>query len=122
MIRYLDLDDAMHVVRRLGFTPRDAGLLASALARPAASFGGADFYDSLALKAAVILESVVRGHPLIDGNKRTGWTLAVLFLWINGRRHDLGADAAFDLVLGVAEGRVGLDESADLLAAGLVPR
>nr|WP_246295991.1 Fic family protein [Arthrobacter wenxiniae] len=47
---------------------------------------GAEAYPSLATKAALLLESVARFHPLIDGNKRTAWTLMALFLWINGHR------------------------------------
>ena len=42
MTRYLSLDDATQVVARLGFTMRDAGLLASALARPATTLGGVE--------------------------------------------------------------------------------
>jgi death-on-curing protein len=36
---------------------------------------GAEAYPDLAVKAAALLESVARFHPLIDGNKRTAWTL-----------------------------------------------
>ena len=62
----------------------------------------------LELKAAALLESVVRNHPFVDGNKRSGWTLLVAFLWINGRRHDFTTDEGFALVIGVAEGRLDL--------------
>jgi death on curing protein len=48
---------------------------------------GAEAYLEVAMKAAVLLEVVARFHPLIDGNKRSAWTLMVLLLWINGRRH-----------------------------------
>ncbi|MFJ6078019.1 Fic family protein [Pseudarthrobacter sp. NPDC092419] len=50
------------------------------------------------MKAAALLESVARFHPLIDGNKRTARTLMVLLLWINGYRHDFTTDEGFDLV------------------------
>ncbi|WHP61130.1 Fic family protein [Arthrobacter sp. KFRI-F3372] len=53
--------------------------MAAALARPATTVMGADAYSELAVKAAALLESVARFHPLIDGNKRTAWTLMVLF-------------------------------------------
>ncbi|WP_431230608.1 Fic family protein [Paenarthrobacter nicotinovorans] len=55
------------------------------------------------MKAAVLLEVVARFHPLIDGNKRSAWTLMVLLLWINGRRHDFTTDEGFEPVGGVAE-------------------
>jgi len=81
-----------------------------------------DAYPALSLKAAALLESVVRNHPFVDGNKRSGWTLAVTFLWINGFRHDMTAEEGFDLVVGVAEGRVGLEASAAAWEAHLIPR
>lgn len=122
MTRYLDLEDALHVVDRLGFHVRDAGLLASALARPSTTIFGTDAYESVELKAAALLESLARNHPLIDGNKRLAWTLTVLLLWINGYRHEMPTGTAFDLVVGVARGDVELDEAAAILAAHLVPR
>ena len=61
---------------------------------------GVEPYPQLAMKAAALMESVARFHPLIDGNKRTAWTLMVLMLWIKGYRHDVSTDAAFNLVVG----------------------
>ena len=122
MTEFLTLDDALHISSRLGFHIRDAGLLASALARPATTLFGDDAYPSLSLKAAALLESVVRNHPFVDGNKRSGWTLAVTFLWVNGYRHDMTADEGFDLVVGVAEGRVDLESSGRTWEAHLIPR
>lgn len=122
MNRYLTIDDALRVLVRLGFHPRDAGLLASALARPATTVFGADAYETLELKAAVLLESLARNHALVDGNKRTAWTLMVLFLWINGHQHDMAPDTAFDLVLGVARGELEPLDAAAIIRAHLVAR
>lgn len=122
MTRYLTIDDALHVLQRFGFVARDHGLLASALARPATTVLGADAYDTLELKAAALLESLARNHALIDGNKRTAWTMTVLFLWINGYRHDMDTDTAFDLVVGVAAGEHDLAHTAQIIRAHLVPR
>jgi death-on-curing protein len=119
---YLGLEDALQIVERFGFHLRDIGLLGSALARPATTLAGSDAYAALELKAAALLESALRNHPLIDGNKRTAWTLMSAFLWINGARLDMGTGAAFDLVIGVAEGRIDLTASAAIIAAGCVPR
>ncbi|MBI1339801.1 type II toxin-antitoxin system death-on-curing family toxin [bacterium] len=60
---------------------REAALLESALARPQNLFayGAADIFDLAALYAAAI----VRNHPFIDGNKRTGFLAAAVFLEIN---------------------------------------
>lgn len=122
MTRYLTIDDALQVLDRFGFHARDAGLLASALARPATTIFGADAYELLELKAAAMLESLTRNHALVDGNKRTGWTLTVLFLWINGYQHDMDTDTAFDLVLGVARGELELADAAAIIRAHLVAR
>lgn len=122
MTRYLTIDDALQVLDRYGFHARDAGLLASALARPATTVFGSDAYETLELKAASLLESLARSHALIDGNKRTAWTLMVLFLWVNGFEHDMGTDTAFDLVLGVAQGELELPDAAAVIRAHLVAR
>lgn len=61
---------------------RDAGLLASALAKPQqlAAYGEPDEFDL----AAAYAFGVARNHPFIDGNKRTGFVAAELFLSLNG--------------------------------------
>ena len=122
MTEYLQIEDALQVVDRYGFHIRDIGLLASALARPSTTVMGVEAYPQLAMKAAALMESVARFHPLIDGNKQTAWTLMVLMLWINGYRHDFVTDEAFDLVVGVAAGDVSLEDSAGMIASHLVKR
>ena len=61
---------------------RDEGLLGSALARPlnAAGYGDLDIAELAALYAI----GIVRSHPFIDGNKRTGYVAMELFLRLNG--------------------------------------
>ena len=122
MTEYLTLDDALQITNAFGFHVRDSGLLASALARPAASMFGEDAYPDIDRKAAALLESLVRNHPLFDGNKRTGWTIMVAFLWINGFAHDFMADEGFDLVVGVAEGMVDLDQAEATIRSHRVAR
>lgn len=74
----------------LGVTPEqvarfpNVGLAASALAAPRAGFGDVDVYPSLLEKAAVLLERLARNHPLPDGNKRSAFFLAGIFLEANG--------------------------------------
>lgn len=65
---------------------RDLGLLESAVARPQATFEGADLYPDLFQKAAALMESLAHNHPFVDGNKRTAITAAALFLGQNGHR------------------------------------
>lgn len=57
--------------------------------------------------AAAYLFHIVRNHPFVDGNKRAGLICAIAFLGLNGSTLDADADELTDLVLGVAEGRVG---------------
>ena len=122
MTSYLDIEDALQVIDRYGFHIRDVGLLASALARPATTVMGAEAYPGMAMKTAALLESLARFHPLIDGNKRTAWTLMVLMLWINGYRHDFNTDEGFDLVVKVAGGKLDLQECANLISKHMVQR
>lgn len=121
MTVFLELDEALALVSRMGFHVRDAGLLGSALARPGTTVMGQPAYPTLPLQAAALLESATRNHPLIDGNKRTAWVLVVVFLAMNGAEHDMGPDQVFDLVVGVAEGSIELDKSAETLGAHLKP-
>ncbi|MGO4857284.1 type II toxin-antitoxin system death-on-curing family toxin [Arthrobacter sp. 2MCAF14] len=122
MTAYLDIEDALQVVDRYGFHIRDVGLLAAALARPATTVMGAEAYPDLAMKAAALLEFVARFHPLLDGNKRTAWTLMVLLLWINGYRHDFTTNEGFDLVVRVAAGSIEWQDSAAVISGHLVRR
>lgn len=122
MTAYLEAADALHVTGRFGFHVRDSGLFESAVARPAVTVMGSDAYPALELKAAAMLESLARNHPLVDGNKRASWTLMVMFLWLNGFRHNFTTDEGFELIIGVASGVLTLAESAARIAAHTVPR
>ena len=61
---------------------RDEGLLKSALARPQQAFAYGN--PSMADLAAAYTAGVVRNHPFLDGNKRTGFMLGAGFLERNG--------------------------------------
>lgn len=63
---------------------RDLALFQSAVARPLAAFGGNDLYPDLFTKAAALMHSIIKNHPFVDGNKRTGITAASIFLMHNG--------------------------------------
>jgi death on curing protein len=115
-VEYLDVEDALTLVRRLGIGPvRDLGLLDSALARSRSTAFGQDAYPTIALKAVALLHSVVRNHALVDGNKRLGWLATVVFLDLNRCAVDLVDGAAFDLVIDVATGTADLEKIAGRL-------
>lgn len=111
-VQYLDLQDALAIADLLGVGQvRDTGLLDAALHRPAASAFGRDAYPDLAAKAGAMFESLVRNHPLVDGNKRLAWTATVVFLRLNGAELGRpGDDVAYAFVVDAAAGRLDLDE------------
>ena len=119
---HLDLDDVLHLVRRLGIGPvRDVGLIDAATGRPRSSAFGTDAYPTLGLKAAALLESLVGNHALVDGNKRIAWLATVVFLDLNGIEVSLEDDDAFELVMDAAQRRVSLQEIADRLVPAQRP-
>ncbi|MBI4051508.1 MAG: type II toxin-antitoxin system death-on-curing family toxin [Elusimicrobia bacterium] len=81
---------------------RDLGLLESAVYRPQASFGGSDLYPDLFSKAAALGYSLIKNHPFVDGNKRTGFEAMRLMLRLN--RWDIRAreEEKFRFVLDIA--------------------
>jgi death-on-curing protein len=103
--RYLELADVLRIAAAVGgATPRDIGLVQSAVARPMTSVFGADAYPDLHTKVAALLHSLARNHPFIDGNKRVAWLAAGAFYFVNGWLLDAPDDPAYDLVIGVATG------------------
>ncbi len=84
---------------------RDAGLLQSALARPRqreAYGASADVIDL----ATALTAGLVKNHPFIDGNKRTGFVAGILFIELNGYRFNAAESAAADAVLAIAAGTI----------------
>jgi death-on-curing protein len=115
---FLDVDDVLELhgsqLARYGGADgvRDRGLLESALAQPQATFDGAFVHDGLFAMAAAYLFHIVKNHPFVDGNKRTGLLAALVFLDLNGISIAHGSPSLYDLTLGVAEGRITKAEAA----------
>lgn len=112
-IEFLEVMDLVRIAdRAVGgqVLVRDIGLLEAAAARPRASAFGEDAYPTLTGKAAALLESLVRNHALVDGNKRLGWLAIYVFFGLNGHALEADDDQAYDLVVSVAEGRLGVSE------------
>ncbi len=93
---------------------RDAGLLQSAFARPRQLHAYGDKPDVIDM-AAAYTAGIIRNHPFIDGNKRTGFLVGVLFLELNGHDFTATEESAGQAILSLAAGT--LDEPA--LAAWL---
>jgi death-on-curing protein len=96
---------------------RDPGAADSALARPQnlAAYGEADAADLAAAHAF----GLARNHAFADGNKRTAWVAARLFLADNGRRPVFDKIDAIRTVEALAAGRVPEDELAAWFRARL---
>ena len=115
-VEYLDLEDLLALVRILETGPvRDVGLLDSATARPRSHVFGHEAYPTLPLKAAALLHSLARNHPLVDGNKRLAWLAVVVFLDLNGHAPDLDDESAFQLVMDAAAGAADVEDLAERL-------
>jgi death-on-curing protein len=117
VIRFLSYESALHQINRLGFMVKDPGLLDSALARPKTTLFGEFAYPTIEMMAAAMHQSLVKNHPLIDGNKRTAWLLLITFLFMNELTVEMTADEGMDFTLGVAEGRYDLEQAAKIIKA-----
>ena len=111
---WIDAGDALRLHDRLltlhggAAGLRDHALLESAMARPKQRFAYAEAPDIVDL-AAAYTGGIVRSHPFIDGNKRTGFVVGILFLELNGYRFTASEENAAQAVLELASGK--LDEA-----------
>jgi death-on-curing protein len=98
---------------------RDESLLHSALGRPLHHFTyeSSDMIDL----AAKYTAGIVQNHPFVDGNKRTGFVVGVLFLELNGYRFAASEEAAAQAVLELAAGKIDANEFRELLRANTEP-
>jgi death-on-curing protein len=119
---FLTLDEVLALhhdqIRRHGGSSsvRDMGLLQSAMGGATATFDGAFLHDTLFEMSAAILYGICRKRPFVDGNKRTAVAAALTFLERNGVEIDADEDDFYELVIGVAEGRVSRSAVAVFLA------
>lgn len=106
---WIDEQDALVLHDRLialhGGAPgvRDPGLLRSALARPQQFAAYAPNVDVIEL-AARYTAAILRNHPFIDGNKRTGFVVGILFLELNGYEFKASEEDAAQAVIALAAG------------------
>jgi death-on-curing protein len=108
---FLRLEEAVEIhndqIKRYGGLPgiRDLELLKSAIAMPSVGFGGAYLHTDIFEMAAAYLFHIVRNHPFIDGNKRSGAASAVVFLKMNGVALCTEEETLVKLVFSIAEGK-----------------
>jgi death on curing protein len=90
---------------------RDLALLQSAVERPCSTFGSEDLYVSLFNKAAALMESLIKNHPFIDGNKRTAITAVGIFLQLNDYALEASQKALVDFAVSFTTKKVSFDRA-----------
>ncbi len=89
---------------------RDEGLLDSALESPFQFFSGEEFYLSIQAKAARLCYGLVKNHAMIDGNKRLGAHVMLVFLVVNGYELNYTQKELSDLIFDVADDKNGYED------------
>ncbi len=85
---------------------RDAQLLDSALKTPFQTFGGNNLYPDILDKASQLCYSLIENHPFVDGNKRIGVHLMLLFLKLNNIEVNYSQQELIDFGLDIASGKM----------------
>jgi death-on-curing protein len=118
---FLDVEDVADIhdlmIEEFGGSQglRDVGLLESAVMQARVSFGGQFLHSDLFRMAAAYLFHIIKNHPFIDGNKRTGLGSALSFLDRNGIPIEGSTKALERLALDVADGDCSKPQAADVL-------
>ncbi|MDE3089764.1 MAG: type II toxin-antitoxin system death-on-curing family toxin [Chloroflexota bacterium] len=114
-IHHLELDEALRIHERAiyqyGGSPemRDLGLLESALATPRQTMFREELYPDVVSKAAILVYLLIKNHPFVDGNKRTGLLCLLRFLAVNGFVLDVDNDDLYQFTVDVATSKLSKD-------------
>ncbi len=126
-MRYLTLGELLELHRRIieqsvgANGIRDLGLAESALAQPKMTFGGAELYPTLPIKAAALCFSLVMNHPFVDGNKRIGHAAMETFLMMNEFELNAEVDDSERVILQLAAGQLERQPFTEWVAAHVMP-
>lgn len=89
---------------------RDEGMLDLALNNPFQTFGGKELYPSIQAKAARLCFGLVKNHAMVDGNKRLGAHVMLVFLALNGYELSYSQKELSGIILALASGYIGEKE------------
>lgn len=89
---------------------RDERMLDSALKNPFQSFGGDELYPSIQAKAAQLCFGLVKNHAMLDGNKRLGAHVMLVFLALNGYELVYSQRELSDIIFALAAGEIGAEK------------
>ena len=104
------------IVENFGGLPgvRDEHLLASALERAFIGMAdGTEFFPTIEAKAGVLIQSLIKFHPFVDGNKRTGTAITQIYLLESGYQWNFTQTEIVDFAIGVAGNKFTLEEITD---------
>jgi death-on-curing protein len=126
-MRFLTLNEVLELYEQIMAQSGGAvgihnlGALESALAQPRMTFGGQELYPTLAEKAAALGFSIIKNHPFVDGNKRTGHAAMEVFLVLNG--HEIKGEIAEQeqVMLNLAASKLGREEFTDWVREHIQP-
>ena len=96
--------------------------LESALAQPQMTFGGEDLYPTLVDKAAALGYALIKNHPFLDGNKRTGHAAMEVFLVLNGYEIHADVEEQEHVILQVAASEIDRKEFTTWLRTHVVAK
>ncbi|MGY5876528.1 MAG: type II toxin-antitoxin system death-on-curing family toxin [Candidatus Thorarchaeota archaeon] len=115
-MRFLSFDEIVIIHRKMiEVFGGESGILSEAslencVALPMMSVFKTEISPSLWAKAATLLHCIATRHPFIDGNKRTAWTSAKVFLLLNGFRLRADTEDAESTILKVVQGIIDTEE------------
>lgn len=84
-------------------------MLESALSNPFQSFGDVELYPSIQAKAAQLCFGIVKNHPMIDGNKRLGTHVMLVFMALNDYELLYTQQELSSTILDLAAGKIGFE-------------
>ncbi|HLC07641.1 MAG TPA: type II toxin-antitoxin system death-on-curing family toxin [Candidatus Babeliales bacterium] len=117
-IKFLTLEDVkliqINQINRYGGLHglRDENLLDSAINYPRATFDQKYLHPDIYHMASSYMYAIIKNHPFLDGNKRTGLIVAILFLAYNDIFIDAQDDELFDLTVSMAQSKITESEAA----------
>jgi len=112
----LSIEDVLLIAKKLierfggTFGIRNKGLLESSLNNAFQTFDGDELYKTDVEKIAVISYSIIRNHPLIDGNKRLGISVLLILCKLNNIILEYTREEAVDLAVRIAEGSIDIED------------
>ena len=127
-MRYLTLNEVLElynqIMERSGglVGVHDLGALESSLAQPYMTFGGEELYPTIIEKASALGFTIIKNHPFVDGNKRTGHAVMEIFLVLNGYEIKASVDEQEGVVLQVASGKLKRDDFTDWLRGHIIKK